>query len=163
VLPKQGVRMTSTITYIHGNQNMLDDIKALWEKLNRYHCERSAYFKQHYLGMTFENRKADLLKKAEGGEMRVDVAIDEATGLSIAYIVSTLNSGKEGEIDSVYVEEPYRRMSVGGRLMQNALAWMDERGAVAKNVEVSFGNESAWGFYGRFGFLPRKTTLKQVK
>jgi hypothetical protein len=34
---------------------------------------------------------------------------------------------------------------------------------VEKVVEVSVGNESAWGFYGRYGFLPRKTLLKQVK
>ena len=113
--------------------------------------------------MTFEKREADLLKKAEGGEMRVDLAIDETTCQCIAYLVSTINSAKLGEIDSVFVEEPYRRMGVGGKLMQNALTRMDARGAVEKTVEVSFGNESVWEFYGRFGFLPRKTTLKQVK
>jgi len=151
------------IKYVCGDLNILDELKDLWEELNRYHCERSEHFKPHYLSMTFEKRKADLKKKAEGGEMRVDFAIDESTRQGIAYIVSTINPAKVGEIDSVFVEEHYRRMGVGGKLMQNALTWMDERGAVEKHVEVSFGNESAWGFYGRFGFLPRKTTLKQVK
>jgi len=151
------------IKYVHGDQNMLEEVRELWEKLNRFHCERSEHFKQHYCGMTFEKRKSDLLKKAATGKMRVDIASDEATCRKIAYLVSTLDSAMVGEIESVYVEEPYRRMGVGGRLMQNALDWMDQNGAVEKNVEVSFGNESAWGFYGRFGFLPRKTTLKQVK
>jgi GNAT superfamily N-acetyltransferase len=154
---------THKIKYVHGDQNMLNDLKELWEKLNSYHCERSEYFKQHYLGMTFEKRKSDLLKKAQGGELRVDMAIDEETCRGVAYIVSTINAAKAGEVESVFVEEPYRRNGVGGSLIQNALAWMDEMGAVEKTVEVSYGNESAWGFYGSFGFMPRKTTLKQVK
>jgi GNAT superfamily N-acetyltransferase len=157
------VEGTYKIKYVNGDQRLLDKVKDLWQKLNSYHCERSEYFKQHYLGMTFERRKADLQKKAEGGELRVDLAFDEVSGKAIAYIVSTINSVKVGEIESVFVEESYRRMGVGAKLMQSALAWMNERGAVEKTVEVSFGNESAWGFYGRFGFLPRKTTLKQAK
>jgi hypothetical protein len=40
---------------------------------------------------------------------------------------------------------------------------MDQKGSVEKIVEVSYGNEVAWKFYGQFGFLPRKTVLKQVK
>jgi hypothetical protein len=40
---------------------------------------------------------------------------------------------------------------------------MDQSGALEKIVETSIGNEQAWRFYGRFGFLPRKTILKQVK
>jgi diamine N-acetyltransferase len=54
-------------------------------------------------------------------------------------------------------------MNIGETLVEDALAWMDECGAVEKVVEVSVGNESVWAFYGRFGFLPRKTLLKQVK
>lgn len=151
------------IQYIHGSQTMLDDIKVMWEALNRYHCDRSEHFKQRYRDMTFEKRKATLLKKAEGGEMSVDIALDEVTGKGVGYIVSTVNSEKVGEVQSVYVEASYRHMGVGGALMRNALAWMDQHGATEKVVEVSYGNEAAWGFYGRFGFLPRLTLLKQVK
>ncbi len=165
MLPKPGVNMAEKapkIKYVHGDQNVLDEVMELWEELNRYHCESSEHFKQHYLGMTFEKRRADLIGKAAGGELRVDLAIDEATGRGVGYIVSTVDSAKIGEIDSVYVDAVYRGMGVGGKLMQNALAWLDQSGAVEKTVEVSVGNESAWGFYGRFGFMPRKTTLKQV-
>jgi ribosomal protein S18 acetylase RimI-like enzyme len=40
---------------------------------------------------------------------------------------------------------------------------MEQKNAAAKVVEVSVGNEGAWGFYGRYGFLPRKTFLEQTK
>ena len=95
--------------------------------------------------------------------MRVKIAVDEATGKCVGYIVSTVNTEHVGELQSVYVEADYRRTGVGGTLMQKALAWMDQQGAVEKAVEVSYGNECAWDFFGRFGFMRRLTLLKQVK
>jgi diamine N-acetyltransferase len=154
---------TIPIRYIQGNQNLLGEIKVLWEALNQYHCIRSAHFKEHYLGMTFEKRKTVLLKKAAGGELHVELAVDEVTGQSAGYLVCSLGGDATGEIESIYVEEAYRGRGVGDGLMKNALAWMEQKGAVEKVVEVSVGNEYAWGFYGRFGFLPRKTLLQQAK
>jgi ribosomal protein S18 acetylase RimI-like enzyme len=152
------------IKYISGDQSLLDTVKPLWEELNIYHCKRSEHFKSHYKAMTFEKRKAAILKKAvDGGELRVDLAVDEASGKGVGYIISSVSGEKVGELDSVYVDDAYRRMGVGGTLMQTALAWMDQKGAVEKLVEVSVGNEVAWGFYGRFGFKPRKTVLKQTE
>jgi diamine N-acetyltransferase len=152
------------IKYTHGDQSLLDSLKPLWEALNIYHCSRSEHFKSHYRAMTFEKRKAAILKKTlDGGELRVDLAVDEATGKGVGYIISNLNAEKTGEIESVYVNDAYRRMGIGGTLMISALAWMGKKGAVEKLVEVSVGNEVAWGFYGRFGFKPRKTVLKQTE
>jgi len=142
---------------------MLDQVRAMWEELNRYHCGCSQHFKEHYLGMTWQKRKYTLLKKMVGGEMHVEIAIDELTGRGVGYAVSTLNAQMAGEVESIYVEGAYRRMGVGKTLMKDSLDWMDHRGAATKQVEVSVGNEVAWGFYGRFGFKPRKTLLLQVK
>jgi diamine N-acetyltransferase len=160
---KEGSSAQPKIKYVHGNQSLLDDIKDLWEALNLYHCNRSEHFKSHYQNMTFNKRKSDLIKKTTGGEMRVDIAVDEATAKPLGYIISSVNAEKIGEIESVYVDGPYRRMGVGGKLITTVLAWMEQKGAVEKIVEVSYGNEVAWKFYGRFGFLPRKTVLKQVE
>ena len=68
-----------------------------------------------------------------------------------------------GEIKSIFVSETYRHRGVGEVLMQKALAWMEKQGALEKVVEVTAGNEAAWGFYAHYGFLPRKTLLKQIK
>jgi diamine N-acetyltransferase len=152
-----------SVKFIHGNQALLDQVRALWEALNSHHLGLSTNFRQHYKNMTFEKRKAGLLKKAKGGELHVDIALDLATGRAVGYLISCVNLEKTGEIESVYVDPAYRHKGVGAELMRNALAWMDQKGAMEKVVEVSVGNEAAWGFYGRFGFLPRKTLLKQVK
>ncbi len=151
------------IKYIHGAENMLDEIKVMWEALNQYMGQRSTHFKEHFRGMTFQKRKTDLLKKAAQGVMRVEVAVDEATGQSVGYIVSSINSENAGEIESIFVREAYRGMGIGDALMQKALAWIDQNGATEKVVEATVGNEQVFGFYGRYGFLPRKTLLKQVK
>jgi len=142
---------------------MLDEIKVMWEALNQYMGERSTYFEEHFRGMTFQKRKTDLLKKAAHGLMRVDVAVDEATGQSVGYLVSSINSVKTGEIESIFIREAYRGMGIGDTLMQKALAWIDQNGAEEKVVEATIGNEQVFSFYGRYGFVPRKTLLKQVK
>jgi ribosomal protein S18 acetylase RimI-like enzyme len=151
------------IKYMQGDQKILDQVRDRWEELNRYHCERSQHFKEHYLGMTWQKRKYTLLKKMVGGAMLVELAVDESSGRCAGYAVSTLNAQMTGEVESIYIQPNYRRMGIGRALMQDALAWMDQNGALTKQVEVSVGNEVAWSFYGRFRFKPRKTLLIQVK
>jgi ribosomal protein S18 acetylase RimI-like enzyme len=149
--------------YTHGNQAILEEIKALWEGLNEHNLLLSPYFKQHYQTFTFEVRKADLQKKASESQMRIDLATDKATTQRVGYIVSSISKEKTGEIDSIFVNPSYRGFGVGDALMKRALAWMDKKGVMAKIVEISVGNEQAFGFYSRYGFYPRKTLLKQVK
>jgi ribosomal protein S18 acetylase RimI-like enzyme len=151
------------IKYSHGDQALLDKIKLLWEELNEHHCQHSPNFKDYYSHMTFEKRKLDLLTKSLSGKMRVDLAIDEALGCAVGYCVSSLSGEKIGEIESIFVNVAYRGLGIGDSLMRNALSWLDAEGAAAKIVEVGAGNEYSFGFYLRYGFLPRKTVLKQVK
>ncbi len=151
------------VKFIEGNESLLDQIKPLWEELNNHHLALSKDFKAYYLEMTFQKRKADLLRKSAIGRMRVDVAIAESTGENIGYCVTSLNAQGVGEIKSIFVKEAYRRRGIGAAFMRKALAWLDQMGSVEKIVEVAAGNEKAWVFYARYGFLPRKTMLKQVK
>ena len=113
--------------------------------------------------MTFQKRKNDLLKKAAHGVMRVDVAFDESTGQRVGYLVSSIDSEKTGEIESIFVCEAYRGMGIGDALMKKALAWMNQNSSTEKIVEATVGNEQVLGFYGRYGFLPRKILLEEVK
>ncbi len=43
-------------------------------------------------------------------------------------------------------------LGIGGRLMENCLAWCQERGCEQVELEVVSGNERAMGMYKRFGF-----------
>jgi diamine N-acetyltransferase len=151
------------INYHIGDQTMLNEVRSLWEELNQYHCERSEHFKEHYLNMTWQKRRYTLLKRATGGALYVEFAQDEKMGRQVGYIICSVNVDKTGEIESIYVQAPYRGLGIGDKLMTDSLAWMERNGVNEKQVEVSVGNEVAWGFYGRYGFLPRKTLLKQVK
>jgi diamine N-acetyltransferase len=153
---KCGVRL------VEGDEGLLDQIKLLWEALNRHHLASSTQFKTHYEGMTFETRKADLLKKAFAGKIHIDLAIHKETAQPVGYCVSSINQDKAGEVESIFVDPNYRGLGVGDLLMRAALEWMDQEGAKEKTVEVAQGNEAAFGFYATYGFLPRKTTLKQV-
>ncbi len=113
--------------------------------------------------MTWQKRRYTLLKRATGGALFVEIAQDENMDRRIGYVVASLNVDKIGEIESIYVQLPYRGLGVGDKLMTDSLDWMEQNGGIEKQVEVSVGNEIAWGFYGRYGFMPRKTLLKQIK
>ena len=150
------------IEYVCGNEALLDTIKLLWLSLNQDHHDLSPYFKQDYVEINFEKRKASLLKKAVYGELRVDIAVDVKTGQNVAYCVSSIDEEKTGEIESIFVASNYRGWGIGDSLMRTVLTWMDEKGTVAKIVEVAAGNEKAFSFYNRYGFFTRKTVLKQI-
>jgi len=94
--------------------------------------------------------------------MRVAVAVDGKTNQRIGYCVSSLDMDKTGEIDSIFVASAYRGKGVGDALIKDALAWMDGKGVETKTVAVGAGNEQAFGFYERYGFVPRKTVLEQA-
>ena len=150
------------IKYVHGDGGMLDEIKVLWETLNRHHLSVSPYFKDYYLTLTFEERKRAILQRASGGEVRVDLALD-ASGELVGYCVSSIDRWLTGEIDSIFVTAKYRGQDIGRALMEKALTWLNGKGAKKKIVSVAVGNEQAYGFYSRFGFLPRRTLLEQKK
>ena len=102
-----------SVKFIEGDEALLDQIRVLWEALNSHHLGLSTNFKQHYQDMTFERRKADLLKKAATGKMRVALAVDEMTGQNVGYCVSSLNQEKIGEVESIFVGANYRGSGIG--------------------------------------------------
>jgi ribosomal protein S18 acetylase RimI-like enzyme len=109
------------VKLVCGDQALLDEIRVLWEALNSHHLGLSPNFKQHYQDMTFQKRKADLLKKATTGKIRIDLAIDESTGQKVGYCVVSVDAEKKGEIESFFVDAAFRGMGVGDLLMKKAL------------------------------------------
>jgi ribosomal protein S18 acetylase RimI-like enzyme len=145
------------VTYLEMGPESLELIRPLWEKLNEHHLVRSPNFRYHYEQMTFDARKADLLKKEQ---LRVILAI--AGRAPVGYCVCTI-AGDTGEIDSIFVDDQYRRSGIGEQLMYKGLAWL-KAGKVKKTiVAVAAGNETAIPFYESFGFMPRMTVLQLVE
>jgi len=150
------------IEFVEGNQDLLDWISPLWTKLNAYHRRNTHQFVAYYSQLTFQKRKTVLLAKAQNGMLRVDLVRLKEEDDYIAYSVTTISSTNEGEIDSLYVAEPYRKNGLGEALMQRALVWLDRHRVKIKRVTVAAGNEEAFGFYQRYGFFPKLTTLEQI-
>ncbi len=145
------------VTYLALGPESIDLIRPLWEGLNAHHLARSPNFRGHYEQMTFDVRKKDLLKKE-----RLQIILAIKDGNPVGYCVCTISAEGDGEIDSIFVEDIYRRSGIGEELMTRAIAWLDAGGAKKKIVAVAAGNEAAIPFYESFGFVPRMTVLQMT-
>ena len=150
------------VTHVSGNATLIDRVASLWEELNKQHLSLSPYFKDYYRTLTFEDRKRSIQQGALGGEIRVDLTLDNS-GQPIGYCISTIDRWLTGEIDSIFVCPQYRGQGIGTALMENALDWLRVKGAKKNIVSVAVGNEQAYVFYEQFGFFPRRTLLEQKK
>ncbi|MFB3764129.1 MAG: GNAT family N-acetyltransferase [Methanotrichaceae archaeon] len=148
------------VSYIEVDEQGLDQIKPLWEKLIEHVRLRSTYFSKWFGARTFEQRKAELLRKSAGGKLHIDMAADG--GQYIGYCVSSIFY-RIGEIDSIFVEESHRSSGIGDHLMKRALAWMEDEKAESVRIAATIGNEEVLPFYQRYGFFPRQTLLELKK
>ncbi len=150
------------IKYVSGNGRIIDKIASLWQELNKQHLNLSPYFKDYYETLTFDDRKRAILQRALGGEVRVDLAYDDADKF-VGYCVSSIDKVQTGEIDSIFVISECRGHGIGAILMERALEWLKAKGSKKNIVSVAVGNEMAYVFYEQFGFYPRRTLLEQKK
>lgn len=58
----------------------------------------------------------------------------------------------EGHINNIAVDEPFRRMGVGARLMDALIATAEAKGMVGLTLEVRMGNRAAMALYHKYGF-----------
>jgi ribosomal protein S18 acetylase RimI-like enzyme len=152
------------VVYTEISEKDLDMISPLWKKLRQHHIDRSSpYFAGQLEKMTFKLRKKILLEKAGNGAIYIDLARDKSGNTVTGYCVTTVNDKKVGEIESIYVEEKYRRHGIGDNLMKRALLWLEGHGATRIILGVAAGNEEVFPFYRRYGFYPRATILEQVE
>lgn len=147
------------ISYIEGDQKLINEVEKLWYKLNSYHTNNSKYFKDYFEEKKFESRKEAILEKSKDGKVKIDLVIDEETDKNIGYCISTIDENMVGEIDSLYLENEYRGLNLGDKLMKKAIDWLEENEVNSMKIGVSVGNDKVIKFYGRYGFYPRATIL----
>lgn len=150
------------ISYTELNNEQIDVIKPLWNKLRDHHGKLSTHFPEIYANTVFEERKKKLLKKSEKGTLRIDTARNKETGELIGYCISSISDELVGEVDSIYLEKEYRSFGIGDKLMERSLNWMDDSGVKSKKIVVAVGNEDLLSFYRRYNFLPRHLVLEQI-
>ena len=137
-------------------KKQIQRLKVLWEKLNEMHLKDSHYFKDHYRDFTFEKR-CEKFNDIDENNIRIELAVDNDT--PVGYCISTIEKGV-GEIDSLFIEEKYRKYGFGRQFMENSIKWLKEKDCVKILVAVAEGHESVFGFYQKYGFYPRMTYLQ---
>ncbi len=148
--------------YEEGNEELLDFIKPLWEQLNEEHRHLSRYFSSDFASNNFEKRKAGLIEQTKKAIIRVDLVKVSHSNKYIGYCVSKVDKQKVGEVESLYIENKYRKSGIGGNLIKKVLSWMDSIPTEKKIINVAYGNEKVFSFYGQYGFYPRSYILEQT-
>ena len=148
------------ITFVEGGEELLNRVAPLWEELNEHHADISTFFKDDMSKRTFDQRNKQWIEKATQGFLRIDLAIEKSTDKAIGYCVTVIHEGY-GEIDSIYVDETFRKTGVGSFLIELALEWLDKKAVVKKRINVAIGNEQVVHFYQKYGFYPRAIILEQ--
>ncbi len=151
-----------SFTFKRGNIDDLDLIKPMWEKLNQLHLDLSPNFKSRFLNKTWELRKTDLIKKSR--EILFDYVTDNQNNI-IGYCISTIDREDEiiGEIDSIYIDEIYRKTGIGKRLMNRAIDWLILKETKTQKLDVGAGNEQVLEFYRHFDFYPVNIVLQRIE
>ena len=150
---------SSTIKFISGGEELLPKIEPLWKLLNEHHANVSRFFSEDFLSFSFERRIAKFKKEYQQGKLRVDIAVEQQ--FPIGYIIGGIRKDNIGEIESIFILETHRNMSIGEKLMNHCIRWLRSAGVDNILVKVAVGNEAVLPFYEQFGFFPRVYTLKR--
>ncbi len=83
----------------------------------------------------------------------------------IGYCISTIEkeNNKDGEIDSIYIEEQYRNSGLGRIFMERAIKWLKSKDVETMVLLVGVGNEQVMEFYRQFDFYPLHIVLQRVE
>ncbi len=146
-----------------GKPDNIDLIKPLWEKLNQIHYEASPYFKDRFQHMNWEKRKHNMISKS--GDILFEYTMDEKEQRIIGYCISTIDKEdpKIGEIDSIYVDESFRKSGLGKQFIDRAIQWLKANNVETQKLLVGVGNEQVLDFYKQFDFYPLHIVLQRIE
>lgn len=142
-------------------QEEIDILKPLWEKLNALHADLNPNFRDRYLNKKWEERRDQILSKSES----VFIEVAYSKDVLIGYCITTIDKedASVGELDSLYVEERFRQYGIGAKLTQQSIEWMEGKKVKTQKLLVSYGNDSVLNFYKKFGFEPLHYVLNRRK
>ncbi len=138
------------------HEDKVSEIKPLWEQLNLLHENLSHNFKQHFARFTFEERMKLIYQKNYCA-----VFVAKSGDKNVGYALVSVEKNV-GEIDSIFVVAEYRRRGLGKKMIEKSHAWLAEHNVKKIIIGVAEGNESAFPFYQKLGYLPRLTILEKI-
>ena len=133
-------------------------VEPLWVKLNRVHTETSPFFSGEYGRKTFASRREEWLKKCEEGTVKIMIAKD---GESLAgYCICSVIRGT-GEIDSIFIEEAWRKLGIGNEFLSRADDFFRSLGVQKQILSVYAGNEKVIPFYQAHQYYPKYLIMEK--
>jgi ribosomal protein S18 acetylase RimI-like enzyme len=147
---------------VTGSRELLDLVQPLWEKLNKHHEANSRNFSDRFKNFKFEDRKSRFTQD-NSLQVKIDLIKNMEKGLYVGYCITTIDKELTGEIESIFVEQDYRKCGLGDSLMKSALDWLKSNQVKKKIIGVTEGNEHALEFYRRYGFYKRKIILEHIE
>jgi GNAT superfamily N-acetyltransferase len=154
------LQMTNGPEFTCGGPELIEEIRNMWGQLTLHASEHSMDFAEHYATRSFDQRRRELLSRAERGKLRIDIAREADSGRDLGLTISTIDGDGLGTIESLFVHESEREQGVGDLLVRRDLEWMKEQGARSVVVFTVYGNERVLPFYYRYGFRPKALMLE---
>lgn len=99
-----------------------------------------------------------IINKPEMGEILVLKGEDKILGMvSLLYSISTALGGKVAILEDMIIHKDHRQKGLGKELLGEAIRFSKERKCLRLTLLTDFNNNSAIGFYQKFGF--RKSNM----
>jgi len=144
--------------FVSGGIELLDHCAELWAKLNQLHQENSSVYKSEFASRKFASRQKDFYKKDTQGHLFVDLCLNRKNTKVMGYCISSILNNV-AEIESIFLEPQLQGQGIGRKLIETAIQRLKQHHPKRMQLGVAAGNESAIGFYQKFGFHPRVTIL----
>jgi diamine N-acetyltransferase len=136
---------------ISGGIDLLSVIRPLREQLYRDHAKAMPGFASEYTKRKMD--KYDAVLADDNRTKAVQVLLTQsAYRIPVAYCLSIIKSDGNAEIDSLFVDEKYRRLSIAVELSRRAIEWMKSHGTGHVSVRVLPVNATAKALYSKLGF-----------
>lgn len=151
----------NSFTFKVGSLELLDSCETLWELFIENQVKNAGEMSigvEEYLRSLKDN---GLSQKAQEGKLHVQLVFVEQNWEAVGFCITSVTK-KVGEVEAIFVIDSYRGNKLGGKLLQNALAWMDSQSTIEQKLVVAVGNEPVFNFYEQYGFFSAYTTLFRV-
>jgi ribosomal protein S18 acetylase RimI-like enzyme len=144
---------------IIGGIDLLPVIRPLREQLYSDLAKAIPGFASEFTQQRMDKYDAVLADGNRTKAMQV-LLTQSAYGIPVAYCLSIIKSDGNAEIDSLFVDEKYRRLGIAAELTRRAIEWMQSHGTGHISVRVLPVNATAKALYSKLGFVARSLIMR---
>lgn len=142
-----------------GSIELLPYCQNLWELFIQNQIQNAGEMSDGVAAYLQSQRDGGLLAKTSDGKLHIQLVYASNHQELIGFCITSLSRDRIGELEALYVLDKYQGNSLGTKLMQTSLQWLEENNALEQKLVVAAGNEQVFTFYQKFGFFPGYTTL----